>query len=223
MKRITVKLQIILGTAIFLLSLLAFIYLRENVSGNVLSSLDNWLMTFLYLHRTPLLTTVMKAISMFGFEIPIILGVVIFIAAITSKACVVERLRKYIKEAFVFALIVGMAPIINGILKEVIQRPRPFFHPLVLESGYSFPSNHALTSFVFYITLTYFIYRLARNRKPAVISAIFFSFLVFMVGISRIYLGVHYPTDVLAGWLVGLCWLSGVFLVICRHDGQSRS
>ena len=189
----------------------------------MLSSLDNQLITFFYLHRTPVLTTIMKTISMFGFEIPIILGAVIFVIVFISKACVVERLRKYRKEAFVFSLIVGMAPIIDGILKRIIQRPRPSLFPLDSVGSYSFPSGHALTSIVFYVTLIYFIYRFTGNKKLAVISAISFSSLIFMIGISRIYLGLHYPTDVLAGWLIGLCWLSGVFLVICRHGRQSRT
>lgn len=166
--------------------------------------LDNQLLTFFYSHRAPLLTATMKVISMFGFEIPIVLGIVIFILLL---------FRKHGKEAFVFALVVGAAPIIGGILKVIIQRPRPPYYPLVYTGSYSFPSSHALTSFVFYVTLTYFIYRFTRNKKLAVIFSIFFSLLIFMIGISRMYLGVHYPTDVLAGWLVGLCWLSGAFLV----------
>ena len=172
--------------------------------GKELSLLDNQLLTFFYLHRAPLLTIIMKSISMFGFEIPIILGVIIFIAAF---------IRKYRKEAFIFAFIVGMAPVINEILKRIIQRPRPFFYPLVSAGSYSFPSNHAAISFVFYAVLTYLIYRFTRSVRLAAISALFSFSLILMVGISRIYLGVHYPTDVLAGWLVGLCWLSGVFLV----------
>ena len=146
--------------------------------GKELSLLDNQLLTFFYLHRAPLLTIIMKSISMFGFEIPIILGVIIFIAAF---------IRKYRKEAFIFAFIVGMAPVINEILKRIIQRPRPLFYPLAYESGYGFPSGHALTSIVFYVTLTYFIYRFTGNKRLTVISALFFSILIFLIGVSRIY------------------------------------
>ena len=205
--------RLFFGATVFTLSFLAFINLSSDIIRKVQWTLDNKLLTFFYTHRTPVLTTVMKSISMFGFEIPIVLGVAIFIVAL---------IRKYRKEAFVFALVVGMAPVIDGILKRVIQRPRPPFFPLVSAGSYSFPSGHALTSFVFYATLTYFIYYFTKNKRLTAISAICFSLLILLIGISRIYLGVHYPTDVLTGWLIGLCWLSGVFLVIYRHGRRSR-
>ncbi len=194
----------IFGTTVLVLSFLAFVKLSSGIVWKIQWTLDDKLLEFFYLHRTPVSTIIMKAISTFGFEVLIIFGLIIFITAIV---------KEYRKEAFVFALVVGAPSIIGGILKRVVQRPRPSFFPLVATGSYSFPSGHALASIVFYVTLTYFIYRFTGSNRLTVISGLFFLSLIFMIGVSRIYLGVHYPTDVLAGWLIGLCWLSGVFLV----------
>ena len=112
-----------------------------------------------------------------------------------------------------FALIVGMAPVITAILKHLNQRPRPFDNPLISLFDYSFPSGHAMTSFVFYFTISYFVYHFTKNKLITFITFVASVILISLIGISRIYLGVHYPSDVIAGYLGGLCWFSSIMLV----------
>ena len=106
-----------------------------------------------------------------------------------------------------------MSALINYALKSVIQRPRPSFYPLLLESDYSFPSGHSMDSFVFYATLAYLVFHFTGNKEFAVVCSAFSIVLIIAIGISRIYLGVHYPTDVLAGYLGGLGWFTSVILI----------
>lgn len=103
---------------------------------------------------------------------------------------------------------VGGAALITGIMKLIFHRPRPELWPrLVHESGASFPSGHATYSMAFVVALMLLAWR-SKWRWPAVLLGTLFT---LTVGWSRVYVGVHYPTDVLAGWLTGLAWTLGVY------------
>jgi len=103
--------------------------------------------------------------------------------------------------------IFGAAVIIQGV-KLLMRRPRPaFFTPLLHESGYSFPSGHSLIAMVVYGLLGYFALKLFQNMAARLIVWAITILIIFSIGISRVYVGVHYPTDVLAGWAAGVPWL----------------
>lgn len=97
--------------------------------------------------------------------------------------------------------------VINNLLKIIIARPRPNVNSLVIETGYSFPSGHSVTSMVFYGYLVYLIWKYIDNKKIKIPLVIFFVLLIFIIGFSRIYLGVHYTSDVLSGFLLGIIYL----------------
>jgi undecaprenyl-diphosphatase len=116
----------------------------------------------------------------------------------------------------VFFAAVGGAALSTG-LKAFFARPRPsLFPPLVPVSSPSFPSGHAMLAAVVYLTLGALLARLVARRrmKAHILGAAMF--LTFLVGLTRVYLGVHYPSDVLAGWAAGLVWATGCWLV-ARH------
>jgi len=94
------------------------------------------------------------------------------------------------------------------ILKLFFQRERPdsALH-LITESGYSYPSGHAFSVLIFYGMLIFLCRSNIKNRNAANLITALLCCLVLLIGISRIYLGVHYPTDVLGGWSIGLCVL----------------
>lgn len=97
--------------------------------------------------------------------------------------------------------------ILNSFLKELFQRPRPEIVPHLREvMTLSFPSGHAMTSAAVYLTLGAVLMRVADRPVTRMYCMGFAMFLAAIIGMSRVYLGVHYPTDVLAGWLVGLSW-----------------
>lgn len=96
----------------------------------------------------------------------------------------------------------------NQILKRIIRRPRPELNPIVIENGFSFPSGHSMVSMGFYGLFMYFIYKKVKNTKIKWISCTAIAILILLIGISRIYLGVHYASDVLAGFCISLAYLS---------------
>lgn len=116
----------------------------------------------------------------------------------------------YRKAAFAFLAGAGGLGLIY-LLKILFQRPRPLYPLKITESGYSFPSGHATFSFIFYGTLAYFFWLTPLPKIVKIGVMAFLILLSFGIGISRIYLRVHYPSDVFAGFCLGYTWL---FLLI---------
>ncbi len=96
----------------------------------------------------------------------------------------------------------------NEGLKYMFRRQRPDIHRLVPVHGYSFPSGHSMGSVMFYGTLFYFLFRRASNWLLKAIALVASTFMVLVTGMSRIYLGVHYPSDVISGYAAAGAWLS---------------
>ena len=97
--------------------------------------------------------------------------------------------------------------VLNWILKEVFARARPDVVPHLREvMSSSFPSGHALTSAAIYLTLGTLLMRIAEGRLTKYYCIAIAMFVTFLVGVSRVFLGVHYPSDVVAGWLIGMSW-----------------
>ena len=97
--------------------------------------------------------------------------------------------------------------ILNQLLKGILQRPRPTEYRIIEETGYSFPSGHSMISMAFYGYLIYLIYKYVKNKYIKWISIVVLSLLICTIGISRIYLGVHYTSDVLGGFLISISYL----------------
>lgn len=151
---------------------------------------------------SPRLTAVMKLFTFLGSTTALV--VVLFI----SVAIMIRQKKKW--EALFLVISMIGAVLFNQWLKILFHRERPTLHRLIEETGYSFPSGHSMVSFVFYGMLGVLIYMFLVSKLPKIMLTISFVFLVIMIGVSRIYLGVHYPSDVIAGFSAGGAWL-----VIC--------
>ena len=106
----------------------------------------------------------------------------------------------------------------SALLKDIFQRPRPAIVPhIAYAANTSFPSGHSMMSAVTYLTLGALLARSQERKRLKAYFLLLAALLTFMVGVSRVYLGVHWPTDVLAGWMAGavwalLCWLAAKWL-----------
>lgn len=112
--------------------------------------------------------------------------------------------RNY-KEAILLNLTTNSALIASTFLKELFHRGRPALeYHLVKVSEYSFPSGHALIAVCFYGTLVFIIFRLVNNNRLKYLLLSILVLLIIFIGLSRVYFGVHYPTDVMGGFLLGI-------------------
>ena len=106
------------------------------------------------------------------------------------------------KDSLYLVITVIISTIINQVLKYLIQRPRPILINKIVESGYSFPSGHAMASVSFYGFIIYLIIESNLNIKIKWITSILLTILIISICLSRIYLGVHFASDVIAGVLL---------------------
>jgi undecaprenyl-diphosphatase len=112
--------------------------------------------------------------------------------------------------------------IANMAMKNLFLRPRPTIVPHLRDvSSTSFPSGHAMESAIIYLTLGAMLMRLAERRITKIYCIGIAVFMTLLVGISRVYLGVHYPTDVVAGWMFGFFWASLCWIVARRFEKES--
>lgn len=132
---------------------------------------------------------------------------------------VLALLRRY-REGLFAGLATGGSALLNLATKQFFSRDRPsLWQSIAPETSYSFPSGHAMGS----MTLAMVLILLAwptRWRWPALVAMAAF---VMMVGLSRVYLGVHYPSDILAGWMAAMAWVAGVYLMVFRDRWGRRT
>ena len=153
-----------------------------------------------------------KIISTFlisDFTIPIAkfitnFGGAIFLIVVTIALFILIKNKK-IRLSILSNLVI--ITILNQLLKRILQRPRPTEYRIIEETGYSFPSGHSMISMAFYGYLIYLIYKYIKNKYIRWISIVLLSILICAIGISRIYLGVHYTSDVLGGFLISISYL----------------
>jgi membrane-associated phospholipid phosphatase len=178
--------------------LLLFIKLGKDVFEKEVFSFDQIITSFIISFRTPELNAFMMSLTNLGSEI--VLVPLCFLM-------IIYLYRKRKKDALIFGFIVLVGAIVSLILKDFFQRPRPYF-PITDVIYYSFPSGHTMNSVITYTTISYFIWRSTRNLLITFVSFSISFCLILIVGYSRIYLGVHYPSDVLAGYAAGLIWFT---------------
>jgi len=113
-----------------------------------------------------------------------------------------------------FFLVVAGGGLVNSLLKNLFERERPNVNRLIEIDGFSFPSGHSMGSMLFYGFLVYLLFRSKQRMQRKIGLGILLCIIILLIGISRIYLGVHYPSDVLAGFIAGFIWLSICIIVL---------
>jgi len=178
--------------------LLVFITREVAVANNFLLAADEWVETMLVSIRTPAFLHLFKCITMLGDTV-----VVIAVTGIAGIALIFSRYKAY--AAGLFTAVIGASGT-SYLMKEMIERARPDgLIPSVIETSSSFPSGHATLAIALYGFLTFLLCK--RYPKIAALITIKAIFVILAIGFSRLYLGVHFPSDVLAGYLLGGLWL----------------
>lgn len=140
---------------------------------------------------------------------------VLTLVAVLAVAFLLTRGR--IRQAFYTALATGGGAIFGKILKSLFARERPEVVPHLVEvHSLSFPSGHSMNSAIVYLTLAVMLSRTFEDRRSRIFVIGVAALLVLTIGFTRLYLGVHYPTDVLGGWTVGATWALAMGLIATR-------
>lgn len=148
------------------------------------------------------------------------LGSAAFLLPLSAGVLVLFVWRGWKREAVSLIICLAGAGVLNQLLKALFERARPDLFRLVAESGYSFPSGHSMVSFCVYGFFAYTFSRSVASVRLRIVAFLLMGVLVGVIGISRIYLGVHYPTDVMAGFVAGGTWLG--FCVSWLHWREYR-
>ncbi len=197
--------EIFFGVLGSFVSLYLFFKIADEILETERFFLDHEILMWFYEIRTPLLTEIIKGITFFGN--------IYFLGFLSVSILFFFLIKKKYHEMIFFSSLFYSGVILNLILKDFFNRPRPELDPLVFEQTQSFPSGHAMNSFVFYFAIVYFFYHFRRQKGVSLLLGMGATILVLSIGISRIYLGVHYPTDVLGGFAGGFFWLMTALVV----------
>jgi len=179
-------------------SLLALGFIADGVRDQEVFVLDTWATPFLHGIASPLLDTVMTGLTTMASLVVLAPIVVVVIGGLVLT-------RRY-GAALFFTVATAGAAIIDATMKVIFERPRPKLDYATVLPDYSFPSGHSMNGVVFYVSLALIAWSIFGRRVgvPAVVAA---AILALGIGISRIYLGYHYFTDVVGGFLAGIAWL----------------
>ncbi|CDB32562.1 pAP2 family protein [Clostridium sp. CAG:575] len=182
---------------ILFICLIGFFALAEDVFNKELMNGDiigyKIVSTFLI---SDFATPIAKFVTNFGGAIFLIVLTIVLVILIKNKKIGIS----------IFSNLV-IITILNQLIKRILQRPRPTEYRIIEETGYSFPSGHSMVSMAFYGYLIYLIYKYVKNKYLKWISIVLLSILICSIGVSRIYLGVHYTSDVLGGFLLSISYL----------------
>ncbi|MHA6249086.1 phosphatase PAP2 family protein [Pontibacter sp. CAU 1760] len=183
----------------FFACLILFLVVANEVFVQRDTALDESLFRFAESHTSPQTTRWMKIISFFASAEYLMVAPPLVVLVFAFF----KRLRWY---GLKVLLVSVSSSILNQVMKRYFERPRPAF-AMLEQSGLSFPSGHAMIGIAFYGLLIYVAWRTVRSRLWRWVLSVLLLVLILLIGYSRIYLKVHYATDVLAGYAMGLLWL----------------
>ncbi len=214
--RITLlSLELIVVLSAFFAALAAFVFVARMVFLKEKKELDTNIFNYLENYISNVNTNVMQVFSFLGahqFLIPANLLLVFYFLVIRKE-------RWYSIKVPVISL---SSLLLMLVLKQFFHRDRPLVPLLQAAKGLSFPSGHALMSSTFYGLLIYLVWRNIQNKTVKWLITILLLLIIFFIGLSRIYLRVHYPTDVMAGFCLGVIWLILSISILNRMERISK-
>ncbi len=209
------SLSLLLGLGTAIATLIFFGWLADEVLEGETRHFDEATRAAIHQLASPLLTAIMRGLSFIGSTIALTLGTIFVVIRFA--------MRKMGREAKLFAITMIGAGLLNVTLKLAFKRarPEPFFN-LSLPETYSFPSGHSLTSAVFFGALAAILTARIQSKRVSLAIWIVATTMFLLIGFSRIYLGVHHTTDVIAGFAAALIWILVVRFVEMQLARRKR-
>lgn len=202
------KRLMIMGGALICFALIAYFVTADCTAG-----FDHPVREWIYGLRGPVQNALLITITYLGNW-----------QSITLLALVLLALPKTRREiGLPFAGVSIASTIIYKLVKECFQRPRPDLAVRIIEQGgYSFPSGHSMNGLVCFGILIYLLRRYCKDRKTADRLTALLVVLIIAIGFSRVYVGVHFPTDILGGWSLGLAVLMATMMILEKINEKTR-
>ncbi|MDO1514741.1 phosphatase PAP2 family protein [Maribacter confluentis] len=182
-----------------------FIELTDTLKTETLAMYDTQITDYIISYRTPALTKYF----IFMTDVGDFHGYLIVLAIFLLLSLLVFRRWKYVVQA---TLVLGLATVSNMMLKRFIDRARPGIEHLVSVETLSYPSGHAMSAMAFYGFLMFLMYKFNIQKVAKVLLMFLLALIILSIGISRIYLGVHFPSDIAGGFIAGAIWV--IFCVL---------
>lgn len=182
-----------------------FVELTETLKTEMLESYDRAITDYVISYRTPALTKYFTYVTHVGD----VYGYLIVLAIFLSFSLILFKRWRYVVQA---SLVLALATASNLMLKRFVDRSRPGIEHLVSVETLSYPSGHAMSAMAFYGFLIYLMYTFNINKTAKFFLILLLALLILSIGISRIYLGVHYPSDIAGGFIAGFIWV--VFCIL---------
>ena len=199
-------LRLIVAFVVLVVPVLGFVELAEEVREGETLLVDEKILQSVNVLASPTLDTVMIILTQFGG--------VIGVTVLTIGIAALLWSRGMRRMATLLTIGVGGAVLLNLLLKTVFQRDRPqLWERIVTENSYSFPSGHAMASGALALSIMVICWP-TRWRWLGVIAGLLY---MLVIGVTRLYLGVHYPSDVIAGWTVSAAWVATMVYVLTYH------
>ena len=194
------SLSLLLGLAAAIAALIFFGWLTDEVLEGDSRHFDEVTRAAVHQLASPVLTAIMRFLSFVGSTIVLTIGTIIVVVLFLA--------RKWGREARLFTATMIGAALLNVTLKLTFKRARPTpFFDLTPPETYSFPSGHSLGSACFFGALAALLTARIKNRRVRALVWVLCTAMFLMIGLSRIYLGVHHTTDVIAGFVAALIWI----------------
>ena len=183
-----------------------FIELTDTLKTETLAAYDAQITDYIISHRSPALTQYFIFVTNVGdfYGYLIVVGISAFVSAVVFKRW------KYVAQV---TLVLVLATISNMMLKRFIDRARPGIEHLVSVETLSYPSGHAMSAMAFYGFIIFLFYKIKMNIFLKFCVFLVLALLILSIGISRIYLGVHFPSDIAGGFIAGFIWVIFCILV----------
>jgi len=208
------KVQLTRAFFVSLFSAIGFGVVALLVSDKKIAHFDSKVISFVQGLETPILTSMMKFFSFIGAGFPVVIIIVLVLF-------ILYKVLHHRREIILFLWVVIGSALLNA-LKLIFHRARPTLHRIVNANGFSFPSGHSMAAFSLYGILAFLFWRHTSTLSGRLTLIVFSFLMILMIGISRIYLGVHYPSDVLGGFLASGCLLSASIWFYQRYQ-EKRS
>jgi len=190
---------VLAGAFAAIVGTLLFAWIATHVRAGATQAFDDGVLGYLATHRTPLIEQAMVEITFLGT------GLVVVVMVAVAATFLWLSAHRYSAVLLLVATAGGI--VLNNVLKLGFSRPRPHVFAWGTQAmSSSFPSGHAMSAAVVYGTVAYLAARLQRRRLSRVLTMLIAALMISLISFSRLYLGVHYPSDVAAGIIVGLAW-----------------